>query len=459
MRVPPLSSFGSSLRPLLDYRIFTLILTALVLVLKLLIINTPAPKLPPSECIRNTEDCGFVFDEAHYVPAIRRLLAGEAVNNEHPPLSKALFILGVMIFGDGPLGWRFFPAISGALSIYIISLLAFELTRNNGASIAAAILYMGDVMTFNISSIAILDAPSLLFLLAGSLLLLRGRMIMGSLLLGLSVLAKASALFSVLAIVVFVVIKRSAGVRTLRAKVDEGLGVSAASILIVMSVFLAGLAVYDYSLRAFATPFAHLDYMLTYHSGLTFNCVGGEPPFYCIHRDSQSEKTTIVDLPLSWTVPFKSFSPAPYYVVEVSDGGPRYRPVAYYGVHSPLWWVTWVIVAISIPPLISVAGMTIKGKEIRSLPGLELMAFIWIAANYFVYFPIAYLLSRWVYPFYFFNTLPILAIATAGLLWERGLPRLILYLLIAAQLTWFFIWFPVKSDIHILILRTLGLPA
>ncbi|MEM4342665.1 MAG: hypothetical protein QXH32_10695, partial [Candidatus Caldarchaeum sp.] len=47
------------------------------------------PLKHPLECINGPFDgCGFIFDEAHYIPAVRRMMTGEAVNLEHPPLSK-----------------------------------------------------------------------------------------------------------------------------------------------------------------------------------------------------------------------------------------------------------------------------------------------------------------------------------------------------------------------------------
>ncbi|MEM2861491.1 MAG: hypothetical protein QXL12_06165, partial [Nitrososphaerota archaeon] len=63
-----------------------IVLTVVYIILKLSIINTPSPERPPSECIEQTAGCGFVFDEAHYLRAVRKMINGEAANNEHPPL-------------------------------------------------------------------------------------------------------------------------------------------------------------------------------------------------------------------------------------------------------------------------------------------------------------------------------------------------------------------------------------
>jgi len=85
-----------------DPKTLALILFITVMAIKLSIINYPSPEKPPSECVSNFDGCGFVFDEAHYIPAVRKLMMGEPANNEHPPLSKALMMLGIAIFGDNP---------------------------------------------------------------------------------------------------------------------------------------------------------------------------------------------------------------------------------------------------------------------------------------------------------------------------------------------------------------------
>ena len=70
-----------------------------------------------------------VFDEVHYVPAARTLLALERpVNTEHPLLGKELIASGIAVFGDRPLGWRAMSTLAGTatvLGVYWILLLLF----------------------------------------------------------------------------------------------------------------------------------------------------------------------------------------------------------------------------------------------------------------------------------------------------------------------------------------------
>jgi hypothetical protein len=84
---------------------------------------------------------------------------------------------------------------------------------------------------------------------------------------------------------------------------------------------------------------------------------------------------------------------------------------------------------------------------------------VWLFSNYLAYFPLAYMLNRWVYPFYFYFTVPILAIAVSDILLKRGVPSYVAAFTLGAQLIWFIIYYPVRGDAHIALLRLLGLPA
>src|SRR6188474_1696483 len=59
------------------------------------------------------------FDEIHYLPAARAILAlSHPANPEHPPLGKELLALGIALFGDRPLGWRIMPVLFGTLGLF-----------------------------------------------------------------------------------------------------------------------------------------------------------------------------------------------------------------------------------------------------------------------------------------------------------------------------------------------------
>lgn len=63
------------------------------------------------------------FDEAHYIPAARKMIETQEIAiKEHPPLGVQIIASGILIFGDNPYGWRFFSALAG--SFLLLGLLA-----------------------------------------------------------------------------------------------------------------------------------------------------------------------------------------------------------------------------------------------------------------------------------------------------------------------------------------------
>jgi hypothetical protein len=63
----------------------------------------------------------FYFDEVHYAPAARQMLApvmpAPMLNPMHRPLAKQLMALSIRTFGDVPLGWRYPSVLFGSLAI------------------------------------------------------------------------------------------------------------------------------------------------------------------------------------------------------------------------------------------------------------------------------------------------------------------------------------------------------
>ncbi len=440
-----------------DPHLIAIAMTLFFFLLHVTIIGTPWPE-DLEACRAEKERCAFVFDEAHYVPAVREMMAGRPANNEHPPLSKWLMMLGMYLLGDNPLGWRISSVITGTLSVYVLYRLAALVLGSGWAGLAAAFLYAADLTSFNLSSIAVLDPPANLFLLLSAYLLLKGRRLFTGLTMGLALLTKASAVFGVGALLLYELFRSAKG-----SDIVERLynGVLKAYVLLVVgaAVMVSGLAVYDVAYNAFPNPFAHLDFILSYHSSLTFNCLGGFTPSACVHVN-QDGSTVTVDLPLSWTLPGVTFQPMGFYVVTVSVDGNSYRPIAYYGMAAPLWWTSWVVMVYFLVRGISLAWRQLSGREGEGSDEhrTDLLLACWFGMNYLIYFPLAYVLNRWVYPFYFFQVVPFLAIGAVRLLLHGRFERKVLYLLLAVTAFWFFTYYPVKSDFHIQLLRSLGLP-
>ncbi|WP_230772587.1 phospholipid carrier-dependent glycosyltransferase [Sphingomonas sp. Leaf4] len=58
------------------------------------------------------------FDEVHYVPAARTLLAlAFPANTEHPLVAKAMIAAGIALFGDNPWGWRIMGTIAATATV------------------------------------------------------------------------------------------------------------------------------------------------------------------------------------------------------------------------------------------------------------------------------------------------------------------------------------------------------
>nr|WP_166175111.1 glycosyltransferase family 39 protein [Altererythrobacter segetis] len=98
------------------------------------------------------------FDEVHYLPAARTLMAlSRPVNVEHPLLGKELIGLGLRLLGDNPLGWRIMPLLFGTLGLFAAMRALWFASCSRFASIAGGLLLASDFMWFVMSRIAMLD--------------------------------------------------------------------------------------------------------------------------------------------------------------------------------------------------------------------------------------------------------------------------------------------------------------
>jgi dolichyl-phosphate-mannose--protein O-mannosyl transferase len=106
------------------------------------------------------------FDEVHYLPAARALIAlSHPVNIEHPLLGKELIALGIMLFGDNPFGWRIMPALFGTLALFAAMRALWFASNARFASIAGGILLATAFPLLVQSRIAMLDVFMASFLL------------------------------------------------------------------------------------------------------------------------------------------------------------------------------------------------------------------------------------------------------------------------------------------------------
>lgn len=103
------------------------------------------------------------FDEVHYLPAAREILAlftqgqGAYPNREHPLLAKELIALGMGVFGDNPLGWRIMPWLCGVLAYFAAVRALWHASADRFATLAFAVLLATGFHLFIHARIAMLD--------------------------------------------------------------------------------------------------------------------------------------------------------------------------------------------------------------------------------------------------------------------------------------------------------------
>lgn len=395
-----------SLKSFVNINSIFLFLVFIVFIIRLLIIGFPSPEIG-----ERYYETGFVFDEVYYVKAARLLLRGESANNEHPPLVKLFIMVGILLFGDNPIGWRLLPISLSSLSIVFLYILAAKVAGNKLVAFSTATLFMLDIMAFNIGQIAMLDIPSIMFVFAACIMLVEKRYDLSGIFFGLAMLCKLSSLFS-LGIVFSLLLRMMTenNGSKLRSLVFKWLLISARIFLLSFIIFLLGMWIYDAVYRIFnSSPLNHIIYMLNYHNILKYQSLEE-----IIH-------------PLKWINPLNPFPPIPYYVT---------HSIAYYGIYSPLWWSIWVIAPLSLKE-------SIKDRSMSSF-----FIFTWIVTNFAPYIILAYVLKRYVYPFYFCTTLPGLYLGLSHSLVRPKKPlRVLLLLTFSIQVIWFIAWFPVKPKI------------
>ncbi|WP_299296318.1 phospholipid carrier-dependent glycosyltransferase [uncultured Erythrobacter sp.] len=119
--------------------------------------------------IRLTIPSAPYFDEVHYLPAAREMLAilegrGEYLNREHPLLGKQLIALGIYLFGDTPLGWRIVPLIAGTIAVCASMRALWQASQDHFATIAFGVLLATGFHLFVHARIAMLDIFMAMFL-------------------------------------------------------------------------------------------------------------------------------------------------------------------------------------------------------------------------------------------------------------------------------------------------------
>jgi dolichyl-phosphate-mannose--protein O-mannosyl transferase len=109
-------------------------------------------------CVRLGIPSKPYFDEIHYLPAARALLAGsDWLNREHPMFGKEVLAAGIGLFGDHPWAWRFPSALAGGLALFAAMRALWFASQNRFATIGYGVLLATGFMLFVHARIAMLD--------------------------------------------------------------------------------------------------------------------------------------------------------------------------------------------------------------------------------------------------------------------------------------------------------------
>lgn len=163
----------------------------------------------------------LVFDEVYYVDGARDFLtyrvesqSGEAEFVVHPPLGKWLIAIGIQIFGDNPFGWRFSAALFGLASVALIYLITQSLFKSNFLSLAATALISLDGLHLVMSRTALLDIFLSFFILLTFYLVIKEKYWQAGIALGLALATKWSALYLLIALILFLLIYKRTYIKT-----------------------------------------------------------------------------------------------------------------------------------------------------------------------------------------------------------------------------------------------------
>jgi dolichyl-phosphate-mannose-protein mannosyltransferase len=111
---------------------------------------------------------GHDFDEFHYVPSAKQFLElKENQNWEHPPLGKLIMAVGIGIWGDRPIGWRYMSTVFGSLTLVGVYVWGLALFRNRRIALYAALITLFNQLLYVQARIGMLDTFMMGFMVWG----------------------------------------------------------------------------------------------------------------------------------------------------------------------------------------------------------------------------------------------------------------------------------------------------
>jgi dolichyl-phosphate-mannose-protein mannosyltransferase len=378
-----------------------------------------------------TPNQAAIFDEPFYVNSARLILGihvkggpyadqplGVDPNHEHPPLGKVLIAGSMRLFGDNGFGWRLPSLLAGIACIALVYMIVRALSEDGWLAVLAAGIFAFDNLVLVHGRIATLDMPMLAFLLLGVWCWFRGWPLAAGLACGLAGLVKETAylgfapllLLGLGAVAIRAVRERTLDRRALRA-----------SVLLVLSaavVWFGGLWLLDLAFTKYDTPWAHLRAMLNY---------GFEIRGITVNNQSRPWRWLVNEVQMPY------FDVVQNLTVNGRNVGTRHQ-ILFKGAMNP--------VLIGAAPL---AISYVAWRAWRFRETLSIWVLAWVATTYLVYYPLVLFADRTTYLFYILLTIPALAVATAQLLRESALPRVVTWGYLMALLVGFGLYYPFRG--------------
>jgi len=191
---------------------------------------------------------GFIFDEAHYVPAALKTLQLQPANAEHPPLTKIIIALSMGVFGNYWFAWRMPIILFGLASLYMVYLVAKQFMTEKYALLSTAFLSF-DTMFFVHASIAILDMPEVFFSITAVYLFLKKKYYWSTLFFAVAFLCLERTLFIMGFLLIYVLFSVPRFIKDKSkksgAKLSKLAKVICISTLIFLAIAFGGLYIYE----------------------------------------------------------------------------------------------------------------------------------------------------------------------------------------------------------------------
>ncbi len=150
------------------------------------------------------------------------------LNLEHPPLGKYLIGLSMLLLGDDPQSWRVPSIVAGAVVMIIVFLVVYEITRSHIFSLLAPLLLLSDSLFRYMSGIAMLDIFLALFTVASIYFIVREKLDLASIFIGLAASVKLNGAFILLPYLLLLI-----------ARGDDYLTIYRRAIVVPLAVFMA----------------------------------------------------------------------------------------------------------------------------------------------------------------------------------------------------------------------------